>query len=152
MHKEFLFCLMALLLSFWLVSSFTLHCSISLTFAKEVFVRPDDVTCSSQSPCLTLNEYARKADQYFVDNTTFIFLPGVHHLDLQLKLKNLSNLTFIGSYEGEVTQIFLNNGSQISWTNCMNVKVSNFVINGLAESEKPFPAALTFHRTRSIEP
>ena len=96
-HKD---CLMALLLSFWLLSAINLHCSISLTVAKEVFVRPsNNVTCSSQSPCLTLNEYVREADQYFVDNTTFIFLPGVHHLDVHLKLKNLSNLTFIGSFE-----------------------------------------------------
>ena len=150
-HKEILSCFMALLLSLWMLSAITLHYFISLTVAKEVFVRPsNNVTCSSQSPCLTLNEYVREADQYFVDNTTFIFLPGVHHLDVHLKLKNLSNLTFIGSFEWEVTQIFLNNGSQITWTNCMNVKVSNFVINGLAESEEPFPAALTFHRTRSI--
>ena len=151
MHKEILFCLMALLLSFWLVSSFTLHCSISLTVAKEVFVGPsNNVTCSSQSPCLTLNEYAREADQYFVDNTTFLFLPGVHYLDHQLKLKNLSNLTFLGSYNVEMTQIFFSNGSKIAWTNCMNINVSHFVLNGPAESEELFSAALTFHRTRSI--
>ena len=128
--------------------------------AKEVFVTPsDNVTCGSQSPCLTLNEYAREAEQYFVDNITFIFLPGVHHLDLQLNLENISNLTFLGSYEEEVTQILFNNGSNIMWTNCMNVEVSHFLviivmnvinINGLAESEEPFPAALTFHRTKSI--
>ena len=142
---------MALLLSFWLLSAITLHCSISLTVAKEVFVRPsNNVTCSSQSPCLTLNEYVREADQYFVDNTTFIFLPGVHHLDLQLNLENLSNVTFLGSLGVKVTQILFNHGSKIKWTNCMNVKVSNFVINGLAEPEELFPAVLEFHRTRTI--
>ena len=151
-HKEILSYLMALLLSFWLLSAITLHCSISQTIAKEVFVTSsDNVTCSSKSPCLTLNKYAREADQYFVDNTTFIFLPGVHHLDLQLNLENLSNVTFLGSYEVEVTQILFNNGSNITWTNCMNVKVSNFVINinGLMESEEAFSAAFKFYRTRS---
>ena len=147
-HKD---CLMALLLSFWLLSAITLHCSTSLTVAKEVFVTPSkNVTCSSQSPCLTLNEYARKADQYFVDNTILIFLPGIHHLDVQLNLESLSNVKFLGSYEVEVTQILFNHGSKISWTNCMNVEVSHFVIvlNGLAESKQL--SALEFHRTKSI--
>ena len=144
---------MTLLLSLWLLSAITLHCSISLTVAKEVFVKPsENVNCSSQSPCLTLNEYAREADKYFVNNTKFIFLPGVHYLDVQVSLENLSNVTFLGSYEEEVTQIVFNNGSKITWTNCMNVRVSGFVINinGLAESEKHITAGLEFHRTRSI--
>ena len=150
-HKEILSCLMALLLSFWLLSAITLHCTISLTVAKEVYVTPsDNVTCSSKSPCLTLNEYARDADQYFVDDTIFIFLPGVHHLDLQLNLGSLFDVKFLGSYEEEVTKILFNNGSKMSWTNCMNVEVSHFVIvlNGLAES-KQF-SAMEFHRTKSI--
>ena len=145
---------MALLLSFWLLSAITLHCSISVTVAKEVFVTPsENVTCSSQSPCLTLNEYAREASEYFVDNTTFIFSPGIHHLDLQLILENISNVTFLGTYEvKEVTKILFNHRSKITWTNCMNIEVSHLVIiiNGVAESEEPFPAALTFHKTRSI--
>ena len=119
----------------------------------EVFVTPsDNVICGSQSPCLTLNEYAREADQYFVDNTTFIFLPGVHHLDLQLNLESLSNVSFLGSYEEKVTQIVFNHGSKITWTKCMNVSVNDFIINinGLAESDEDISAGLEFDRTRSI--
>ena len=143
---------MVLLLSFWLLSAITLHCSISLTVAKEVFVRPsENVTCSSQSPCLTLNEYAREADKYFRDNTTFIFLPGVHHLDLQLNLESLSNLTFLGSYEEEVTQILFSQRVNLTWTNCVNIEIINlvFVINGLSESKQQL-SALAFLRSKSI--
>ena len=144
---------MTLLLSLWLLSAIILHCSTSLTVAKEVFVTPsDNVNCSFKSPCLTLNEYAREADKYFVNNTKFIFLPGVHYLDVQVSLENLSNVTFLGSYEVEVTQILFNHRSKITRTNCMNVRVSDFVINinGLAESEKHITAGLEFHKTRSI--
>ena len=144
---------MTLLLSLWLLSAITLHCSTSLTVAKEVFVTPsENVTCSSQSPCLTLNEYAREADLYFVDNTTFIFSPGVHHLDVQLNLENLSNLTLLGSYEVEVTHIILGQAVNITWTNCVNAEICHleFVItDGLPEFKGMF-SAMVFHRSKSM--
>ena len=43
--------------------------------------------CSKvQRPCLTLNEYARGSDDYFVNNTRFYFYPGIHRLDYSVNL------------------------------------------------------------------
>ena len=79
--------------SFWpLALVAIIHCldfptAVNAEFA---FVRPNSsVSCansSSQQPCLTLNEYAQQVEQYFVNDTTFLFLPGTHELDVQLYL------------------------------------------------------------------
>ena len=43
----------------------------------ENFVCPSDFE-NQFVPCRLFNDYAREADQYFVDNTIFTFLPGTH--------------------------------------------------------------------------
>ena len=74
--------------SFWLLLIAIIHCVnvLPTANAEKAFVRPNtSVPCpSSSQPCLTFNEYAQEVNQYFVDNTTFLFLPGTHELDVQL--------------------------------------------------------------------
>ena len=102
--------------------------------AEKAFVRPNtSVTCpSSSQPCLTFNEYAQEVNQYFVDNTTFLFLPGTHELDVQLDLENLSNISFVPSALNDIIQILLSPSVNITWTNCDNVEVSGliFILSG----------------------
>ena len=83
--------------SFWQLSIVILSCiAFPTANAMLAFVRPNtSVPCAgSQQPCLTFNDYAQQVDWYFVDNTTFLFLPGTHELDVQLDLEGLSNIMF----------------------------------------------------------
>ena len=122
---------------FWLLLITVIHCGkvFPTAIAEKAYVRPNtSVPCSSSSqPCLTFNEYAQEVSQYFVDNTTFLFLPGTHELDVQLDLKNLSNISFIPSNEVNVTvQVLLSPSVNITWTNCDNIEVSGliFILSG----------------------
>ena len=101
-------------------------------------MRPNSsVSCansSSQPPCLTFNEYAQQVEQYFVNDTTFLFLPGTHQLDIQLNLEGLSNLAF-GSIDDpgdQNAQILFSPSANITWTNCENIEISglNFILSG----------------------
>ena len=119
--------------------------------AEKAYVRPsENVTCPSQ-PCLTFNHYARESDQYFVDNTTFVFLSGIHRLDVQLHLVSVSNVAFLVFDEvqedQETVQAFLNPSVNITWTDCDNIEISGlvFVLSGRSVL---FPA-LVFCRTIS---
>ena len=122
---------MAPQLSFWLLLVAVVH---SLVFpaavnAELAFVRPNSsVSCTSpqQRPCLTFNEYAEQVDQYFVDNTTFLFLPGTHELDAPLDLEGLSNVSFAPLNDLDA-QILLSPSANITWTNCEDIEISGFV-------------------------
>ena len=133
---------MAPRVSFWLLLIAIIHCGtvFPTANAEKAFVRPStSVPCPSQ-PCLTFNEYAQEVNQYsnFVDNTTFLFLPGTHELDARLDLKNLSNISFVPSDEDNThndrstVQILLSPSVNITWTNCDNVEVSGlvFILSG----------------------
>ena len=87
------------------------QCSTTNAATHSVYyVRPtdsdSDINCScsvaagQQLPCLTLSEYANETELYFEDNTTFMFLPGSHLLDVPLNLRSLSNVT-LTSCDGE---------------------------------------------------
>ena len=144
---------MALLLSFWLLLVVIAHCSILSTNANKAFVRPsENISCSSQ-PCLTLNEYAREADQYFVDNTTFMFLPGIHQLDIQLNLVSVSDIVLLSSNEvqNDTPQIQLSPLVKITWTNCENIEIRDlvFVLSGQSDNQTLFSAQV-FIKTTSF--
>ena len=122
---------MAPQLSFWLLLVAVVH---SLVFpaavnAELAFVRPNSsMSCASpeQRPCLTFNEYAEQVDQYFVDNTIFLFLPGTHELDAPLDLKDLSNVSFAPLNDLDA-QILLSPSANITWTNCEDIEINGFV-------------------------
>ena len=130
---------------FWLLLVAIVHCPVFPTAvnAELAFVRPNSsVSCASpqQRPCLTFNEYAQQVDQYFVDNTTFLFLPGTHELDAPLNLKDLSNVSFAPLNDLDA-QILLSPSANITWTNCENIEINGFVfilsgqLNFLSESD-----------------
>ena len=127
--------------SFWLLLHLlvaVIHCPIFPTTvnAELAFVRPNSsVSCASsqQRPCLTFNEYAQQVDQYFVDNTTFLFLPGIHELNAPLDLKDLSNISLVplsefkGINESDAVQLFIDPSVNITWDSCKNIKINGFV-------------------------
>ena len=128
--------------SFWPLSLVAvIHCLCvfpTAVNAELAFVRPNSsVSCansSSQPPCLTFNEYAQQVEQYFVNDTTFLFLPGTHQLDIQLNLEGLSNIAF-GSIDdpgAQNAQILFSPSANITWTNCANIEISGliFILSG----------------------
>ena len=119
---------MALSLSCWLLSvAILFFCSIAPTDAEIFYVKPgDDMYCTYQPSCRTLNEYVTQKEQYFLDNTTFMFLPGIHQLDVQLNVENLSNISFIGREE-PLVQVSLSEAVNITWINCDNIELSRLV-------------------------
>jgi hypothetical protein len=118
--------------SFWLLLIAVIHGLVFPTAvnAELAFVRPNSsVSCASpqQRPCLTFNEYAQQVDQYFADNTTFLFLSGTHELDIQLDLEDLSNIAFAPLDDHLDSQIHLSPSVNITWTNCENIEISGFI-------------------------
>ena len=144
---------MALLLSFWLLSAFIVHNSIFSINAKRSFVRSsENASCPSQ-PCLPLNDYARESNQYFLDNTTFIFLPGIHRLDIQLRLKNVSSVAFITVFDeqqDDTVRVFLSPSVNITLTDCDNIEISGLVFVLSGHSEEELFSGLVLQRTTSV--
>ena len=118
--------------SFWL--PLIVHCLVisPAVNAELAFVRPNSsVSCasSSQQPCLTFNEYAQQVEQYFVNDITFLFLPGTHQLNIQLNLEDLSNIALVplNGLNAQNVRVLLSPSVNITWTNCENINISGFV-------------------------
>ena len=141
---------MTLLRCLWLLFAIIVPCFIFSIDGEQGFVRPsENQTCPAQ-PCLTLNDYARQANQYFLDNTTFVFLSGVHRLDIRLRLENISNVSLIvlNEAQDDTIQVFLSPLVNITWVDCENIVISGlvFVLSGDSAS-RSFFSALVFQST-----
>ena len=145
--------------SLWLRLVVIIHCIVLPTAvnAESAFVRPNtSVTCAnSQQPCRTFNEYVQQAEQYFVDDTTFLFLPGTHELDIQLDLEGLSNISFAPLDEANVehdVQLLVSLSVNITWTNCKNIELNGlvFVLSGQDVASDLFFAKLIFQETTAL--
>ena len=102
----------------------------------------------------TLDDYVREPDKYFVDNTTFIFLPGIHRLNISLDLENISNVIFLVSDEDELkndVSLVFSPLVNITWTNCSDIQISglHIVLSGRKRSEDDDSSfsSFVFHRT-----
>ena len=85
-----------------LVRVFYLSLFLSLCGATEYYVRPTeptDTSCPAQ-PCLTLSQYISNSDLYFKSNTVFKFLPGLHHANQTLDMRNVENVSLQGEQKG----------------------------------------------------
>ena len=89
----------------WVMVCFSLlHVVFTSAGQREVFIKPIvPATCNSSSSCLTFAEIVENktlASNVFTSNTTLVFLPGDHEIDLGQKLflrvENLSDLIFEG--------------------------------------------------------
>ena len=51
------------------------------------------------NPCLDINTYVLSSSRYFISNTTFIFLPGIHFFDVEelFNIENVDMLFLIGN-------------------------------------------------------
>ena len=103
--------------------------------------------CPDQ-PCFIFNDYARDKTQYFLDGTSFVFLSGVHQLDLQLNLENISNISLCALNGTGSAQIFLSPMINITWLNSSNISISGLRIflSGTNDNVSLF-SALVFTNT-----
>ena len=119
----------------------------------EVFITPSANTSCLSHPCITLNEYASDIDEYLVDNTTIIFLPGHHRLDIALHLQNVSNvtLTTIDENGHSNVQVLCGPLAYIKCTASTNVQMNSiiFISNGVAGKEDDC-SVLSFQQTSAF--
>ena len=85
-------------------------CAVLLTLAtiyvcaaSTVYVKPDhNYSYCPGEPCHTLVYYVQQVSQYFVSNTTMVFLNGTHCIETMqpVVIKNVKNFTMKGSTHG----------------------------------------------------
>ena len=95
------------------------------------YVTPDSSTpCSTgiHYPCLTLNDYVKEANEFFVDDSTFYFSPGNHHLNIGLNLTKVHNVSFLGDGVGGVT-LMVDQPISFVLSGCKNVEIINITFN-----------------------
>ena len=117
-YTPFIVCLVALLLS-----------TLSCCSAENVYcVKPTDTSCSlcphNSIRCATLSEYVQQTKSYFTSNTTMVFLPGDHTLDVNITVANISRLTMCGeSSSGYVATVVCNGPFGLSFIGMFDLKI-----------------------------
>ena len=103
--------------------------TLSYCSAENVYcVTPNATSCSSCPPNsshnATLSEYAQEAKLYFTSNTTMMFLPGDHTLDMNITVTNVASLTMHGeSSSGNIATVVRNGSVGFSFTNMVNFNI-----------------------------
>ena len=103
------------------------YCSASNVYC----VTPTVASCPScpdnSTNCTTLSEYAQEAERYFTFNTTIVFLPGDHVLDVNITVANASRLTMRGeSSSSNYTATVVCSGPYgLIFTNMMKFKIQS---------------------------
>ena len=102
---------------------------LSYSSAENVYcVIPTATSCSScphnSTHCATLSEYAQKTEMYFTSDTTMVFLPGDHTLDMNITVANITRLTIYGeSSSDNIATIFRNGSVGFSFTNMVDFSI-----------------------------
>ena len=99
--------------------------TLSYCSAENVYcVTPTATSCSScphNTHCATLSEYAQEAELYFTSNTSMVFLPGDHVLDVNITVANVTRLTMRGESSSDNIATVVRNGPVgFSFTNMVD--------------------------------
>ena len=84
------------------------------TTATDHVVYPTTYSSSNKSLYMTLSDYVRDENKFFVSYTKFQFMNGEHHLRTELHLVSLTNITLIGTNSSD---IIIDAGAGIVCTN-----------------------------------
>ena len=106
-----------------------------------LFVTPyTNITCGGE-PCLTLNQYAENASQYFTDYTELMFLPGRHLLGKPFIVRDLEAVFFLHRETGAVKQpeIVCTEPVGINFINISLVSVSEMTFSECGDSRSSSP-------------
>ena len=127
-----------LVFGFVLLCSTTVQSSSSPPYSTNTteqmkYVTPNErIPCGTGyqlSPCLTIAEYANRADIYFVNDSTFFFYPGDHVLNIRLTVSHIHNISFKGLPEKGASITVLSGLDGITWNSCVAVEISNIIFN-----------------------
>ena len=103
--------------------------ALSYCSAENVYcVTPTATSCSScpqnSTRCTTLSEYAQEAELYFTSNTTMVFLPGDHVLNINIEVANVDRLIMHGeSSSGNKPIVVCNGPVGLHFTRLVNFRV-----------------------------
>ena len=103
--------------------------ALSYCSAENVYcVTPTATSCSScpqnSTQCTTLSEYAQEAELYFTSNTTMVFLPGDHVLNINIEVANVDRLIMHGeSSSGNKPIVVCNGPVGLHFTRLVNFRV-----------------------------
>ena len=120
--------------------------TLSYCSAENVYcVRPATTPClpcpHNSTNCTTLSEYAQEAELYFTSNTTMVFLPGDHVLDMNIKVANVTRLTMRGeSSSGTVATVVCSGSVGLSFKNMAELKI-DFLVFTSCSRDSASPSA-----------
>lgn len=107
------------------VANNVIHCDV-------YYVTPDDDSCCSSSSscdqCYNLQYYLLNVSKYFTDHTQLYFLPGLHYLPTDLVIRNVSNISLIGTSNGKHTTIRCTGMYHIILSNIYNLTIRDLVV------------------------
>ena len=114
------------------------HASLKVNYVKPY----ENVTCPSVS-CMTFETYTKASEMYIVSDATFVFLPGEHYYDGNLKLSNVTDIIFQGEGLENSAQIIFTPGSNLTFIWSNNIVLSNLSIT-LSGSRLKFDKMIFF--------
>ena len=105
-------------------------------------------------PCLILDDYLQESEMYFRSDSTFVFLPGIHHMEINLRLKNVSRISWIGiakSVSQNISAINLVHLTKIVVIESSNITITDliFISSGSQDQDRIFSATL-FYLSQNI--
>ena len=121
--------------------------TLSYCSAENLYcVTPTASSCSScpynYYYCTTLSEYVQDAELYFTSNTTMVFLPGDHALDMNITVASVTRLTMRGeSSSDEIATIVCKGRVGFSFTNMMEFKINSLAFTHCSRKYGIFPAS-----------
>ena len=119
---------------------------------------PANTSCSScphnATHCATLSEYAQETELYFTSNTTMIFLPGDHTLNMNITAASIIRLTMCGeSSSGYVARVVCSGSVGLSFSSMVDFKIHSltFASCGRSFGNPKFKATLLLKSIESAE-
>ena len=112
-----------------------LQCDAVTLYVKSNVHQKCPESAASSSPCEHLSFYIQHTEEYFISNTTFIFLRGTHELEFndRIHLENISHFTLTSDQEiteGVPTiQCVGTRRSGFYFTNSSEIFISNLMIS-----------------------
>ena len=98
-------------------------------------------------PCLTIADFANEAETFFVNDSTFLFSPGNHILDITLNLTGIHNMSLIGLPNKRANIKVTNMLAGIICECCQNIEIFNINFNVASN----FAYILSFESTYSVK-
>ena len=136
--------------------------TLSCCSAENVYCVISTATSCSSCPhnsthCATLSEYAQDAKSYFTSGITIVFLPGVHVLDTNITVANVTRLTMRGeSSSGNRATIVCSGSVGLSFTSMVELKIDSLAFTScdreyLDNHLATIQVALYFQYTQNAE-